>query len=87
MNIEAIICFESTAQAIMVEQALMEQAFSVRVMPKPSVIQAGCGFCLRFLPDDIEKVVAFLSKEEIMVKEIYRMEELDGTISYRRVPL
>ena len=46
LQVESIICFESTAQAIMAEQALLEAAFNVRVMPKPAGIQAGCGFCL-----------------------------------------
>jgi hypothetical protein len=85
--VEAIVCFESTAEAIMAEQALLEQAFYVRVMPKPSSIKAGCGFCLRFLPETIEAVVVFLSKCGITIKETYRMEESDGTVSYSRVPL
>ncbi|MDR1030105.1 MAG: DUF3343 domain-containing protein [Treponema sp.] len=84
MKVERIICFESTSQAIMAEQVLLEQAFYVRVMPKPSSIQAGCGFCLRFLPEDIDKAVSFLSKCGINVKETYRMEESGGTVSYTK---
>jgi hypothetical protein len=84
LNIESIICFESTAQAIMAEQALLQDAFYVRVMPKPSVIEAGCGFCLRFLPDDIDKAVSFLAKQGLNVKEIYHIEESGGTVSYTR---
>jgi hypothetical protein len=83
LNIESIICFESTAQAIMAEQALLQDAFYVRIMPKPSVIEAGCGFCLRFLPDDIDRAVSFLSKHALNIKEIYHIiEESDGTVSY-----
>jgi hypothetical protein len=70
----------------MSEQALLEAAFNVRVMPKPAGIKAGCGFCLRFLPDDVEKVIVFLSKCGVHVKETYRMEESGGTVSYRRMP-
>ncbi|MHB9293330.1 hypothetical protein Holit_02451 [Hollandina sp. SP2] len=84
--IEAILCFESTSQAIMAEQALLEEAFNVRVMPKPSAIKAGCGFCLRFLPDDLEKAVLFLLKQGVYIKETYRKEESDGSVSYRKVP-
>ncbi|MDR3325159.1 MAG: DUF3343 domain-containing protein, partial [Spirochaetaceae bacterium] len=57
-NSEAIVCFESASAAIMAEQALLGQSFDVRVMPKPALIQAGCGFCLRILPQDMEKVAA-----------------------------
>ena len=84
LRLESIICFESTAQAIMAEQALLEAAFAVRVMPKPASIKAGCGFCLRFAPDDTGSVIGFLSKLGITVEESYRMEEAGGTISYRR---
>jgi hypothetical protein len=87
MKAECIICFESTAQAIMAEKALLDAAFRVRVMPKPAVIQAGCGFCLRFLPDDIEKAVAFLAECGVAVSETYLMEEAGGTVSYTKSPL
>jgi hypothetical protein len=85
LEVEGLICFESTSQAIMAEQALLARALYVRVMPKPSVIEAGCGFCLRFLPEDIEKAVLVLAEGGIQVKETYRMEDSGGTRSYRRV--
>jgi hypothetical protein len=68
----------------MAEQALLEEAFYVRVMPKPSVIEAGCGFCLRFLPDDIDKAVSFLSTRGVNIKEIYRVEKSGANVSYNR---
>jgi hypothetical protein len=86
LRVEGIICFESTSQAIMAEQALLEAAFHVRVMPKPAAIKGGCGFCLRFLPDDLEKAVLFLLKQGVHVNETYRMEESGGSVSYSRVP-
>jgi hypothetical protein len=86
MKVESIICFESTTQAIRAEQALRENAFGVRVMPKPAGIEAGCGFCLRFLPEDIERAVAFLSSCGIRAGETYRMEESGGAVSYRKAP-
>jgi hypothetical protein len=85
--VESIICFESTAQAIRAEQALLENAFSVRVMPKPAGIEAGCGFCLRFLPEDIGRAVAFLSSCRIRVGETYQMEESGGIATYRKLPV
>jgi hypothetical protein len=85
--VESIICFESTAQAIRAEQTLLENALSVRVMPKPAGIEAGCGFCLRFLPEDIGRAVAFLSSCGIRVGETYRMEESGGIVTYRTSPV
>jgi hypothetical protein len=80
---EFIICFDSAALAIMAEQAFLENKFYVRVMPKPSAIKEGCGFCLRFLPDTFESVLAFLSKREIKYTGCYRMSQVaDGSVSY-----
>jgi hypothetical protein len=82
---EVIFCFESAAQAIMAEQALLEGAFDVRIMPVPSQIRAGCGFCLRFLPEDFGRAAAFLSGRGFPAAEAYRVELADGTGSYRRI--
>ncbi|MDR0382567.1 MAG: DUF3343 domain-containing protein [Spirochaetaceae bacterium] len=79
---ESLLCFESASQAVMAEQALLENAFDVRIMPKPSAIGAGCGFCLRFSPDDLEKAVAFLSERGIIAGETYLMKEADGKMTY-----
>jgi hypothetical protein len=82
---EVIVYFESVAQAIMAEQVLVERKFDVRVMPTPASIKAGCGFCLRFLPEDFENAVAFLLERGIIIKEAYLRDALDG--SYRKIPL
>jgi hypothetical protein len=84
---EVIVYFESVTGAIMAEQALAGAGFSVRVMPTPSGIKAGCGFCLRFLPDDIGGAARFLSERGLAVTEAYMREESCGGSSYRRVPL
>jgi hypothetical protein len=82
---EAVICFDSVSEAIMAEQALLAEGFNVRVMPKPSGIKAGCGFCLRFPPCDIEKAAAFLSKRGVHVNEIYLAEEAGGALLYKKI--
>lgn len=84
---EVIVYFESVTAAIMAEQALTGAGCAVRVMPTPSGIKAGCGFCLRFLPEDIEKAAAFLAERGLTVTEAYMREASGGVSSYRRVPL
>jgi hypothetical protein len=84
-NTEVIVHFEQAASAIMAEEALSGAGFSVRVMPTPSAIRAGCGFCLRFLPDEIEKAAGFLSERGLAVTEAYIREESAGESSYRRI--
>jgi hypothetical protein len=68
---ELIVGFEGVAQAIMAEQALLEQGFYVRVMPMPAGIRAGCGFCLRFVPEDLDRAAAFLSERGLAIKEAW----------------
>jgi len=84
---ETIICFESVSMAIMAEQALVENQFSVRVMPTPSSIRGGCGFCLRFLSEDLERAAAFLLERSYAVTEAYLREETGDNISYKKIPL
>jgi hypothetical protein len=89
-TIEVIICFESVSAAIMAEQALKEQAFSVRIMPVPSGIRGGCGFCLRFSPEDIESAAAFLSGRGFDIKEAWERrghteKSTEGAGSYRKI--
>ena len=84
MKQEAIICFESVSKAIMAEQALVEKKFSVRVMPTPSAIKGGCGFCLRFLYEDFSLAAAFLLEQGFNDMESYFREETDGDVSYKK---
>ena len=67
---EAIICFENVSRAIMAEQALAEKTFSVKVMPMPASIRSGCGFCLRFLPEDIQEAATMPALSETVLEEV-----------------
>jgi hypothetical protein len=84
---EAIICFENATQAIMAERALVENAFSVRVMPLPSSVRKGCGFCLRFAPDDLARAVAFLAERGFTAMETYAREETPTGTAYTIISL
>ena len=80
---EAIVCFENVTGAIMAEEILAEGKFCVGIMPTPSGIRGGCGFCLRFLPEDLERAAAFLFERGLAIKEAYMREE--G--SYKKIPI
>jgi hypothetical protein len=82
---EVMICFESVSGAIMAEEALREQGFTVRVMPVPSGIRGGCGFCLRFSPEDLERAAAFLGERGFAINEAW--ERSETTRTYRKVIL
>jgi hypothetical protein len=87
---EVMVGFENVSQAIMAEQARTEQGFDVRVMPMPAGIRAGCGFCLRFLPEDLGRAVAFLAERGLPIKEAWVKspdKELQFHGSYRKVSI
>ena len=71
----------------MAEQALSEVKLPVRVMPTPSSIRPGCGFCLRFMAEDLEKAVSFLSERGFSVTEAYLCTKAEGQVSYKRTSL
>jgi hypothetical protein len=82
---EIIVYFESVAQAIMAEQALINRKFDVRVMPTPADIRPGCGFCLRFSPESLKNAIPFLGELNLPVIEAYQRKTGGG--SYRKIDL
>ena len=79
---EVIVCFESAAHAVMAERDIAGRGIPVRVMPMPSSIRAGCGFCLRVLPEDLARAAAVLA--ERVPAEAYAPAPGGG---YRRIPM
>ena len=71
----------------MAEQFLAERKFSVRIMPTPAGIRGGCGFCLRFFPEDIKCAAAFLLERGVSVTEAYQREEINMSISYKKISI
>ena len=71
----------------MAEQTLIENKYPVRVMPLPSGIREGCGFCLRFFPEQLEGAVEFLSERGFTIAEAFIQEETGATVSYKKISL
>ena len=65
------IAFESTHDAIESEQRLQKAGFSVRIIPAPPQIAAGCGLALRFSLTDYEKILPLM--EEVTDKAYYQV--------------
>jgi len=82
---EVIVRFENVRQAIEAEKALIEGGFSVLVMPTPSEIKPGCGFCLRLKPEDFKNASAFLSEHGFEVNEAYIRQEPRGGGAYKSI--
>ena len=69
----------------MAEKALLEGGLSVKVMPVPSSVREGCGFCLRLIPEELERAAIFLSEHGITLTEVYL--PAGEPASYKKTPI
>jgi hypothetical protein len=71
---EALINFEGASRAILAERILSEAGLPVKVMPTPSAVREGCGFCLRLPPERVREALDLLGglgepRPEIFVRK------------------
>ena len=71
---EYILTFENTNFAIQAERYLLQEGLQISVLPLPSQISAGCGICLRIVPEEIQKSLDILEKQGIKQTAVYLKE-------------
>ncbi len=82
---EYVVTFPSTNQAILGENLLLNQEFTVQVMPLPATIKAGCGLCLRLQPDQFQDAHQVLLDGGVMIEGIYRRDRAKGIVLERMI--
>lgn len=82
---DAIVSFKSTQDAIRGERLLLDEGETVRVMPLPGGIAAGCGICLRVPHERRERAKAVLEKGGIFPQGMHLL--VDGRYMPFPVPL
>jgi len=75
---EIIISFAGASHAIEAERLLTEAGFVVKVMPTPTAIGPGCGFCLRAPSDRAVEVCAWMREHGAPFSGIFAKEEREG---------
>jgi hypothetical protein len=80
--VEIIISFAGTSHAIEAERLLTEAGFTVRVMPAPAAIGAGCGFCLRASSGHAAEICCWMREQGVPHSRIYEKEEGEGADVY-----
>jgi hypothetical protein len=73
--VEAVISFESVSHAIQAEQFLLEAGFQVKVMPVPSSLKPGCGFCLRLPYERIAEACGCLGRNGVSRSDVFLRDE------------
>jgi hypothetical protein len=79
---EAVFTFHNTHEAISGERLLLKGGVKVKVMPLPSSLGAGCGFCLRVAPDDLDDSRRLLKESAISPQGLYLRCVEDGKTVY-----
>lgn len=65
-----IIVFKNTHDAMNGEKKLLQQNYSIRIMPTPTAITQSCGICIRI--EDEKEIQKIIQTELITFKEIYQ---------------
>ncbi|MDR0765000.1 MAG: DUF3343 domain-containing protein [Synergistaceae bacterium] len=79
---EAIIDFANVSSAIIAEQVLSGDGISTTVMPTPSAVRAGCGFCLRLSRKSPAAAVECLENNNVPYSGVFSRTEEQGRNAY-----
>jgi hypothetical protein len=80
---EVVLTFSGPAEAVKGEAALEAGGLAVKVMPRPPVLGAGCGLCLRLPEAEAAAGLRILAAAGLGPEGLYDRLEKDGTVSYR----
>ena len=69
--VEVVLAFARTNETIQAERLLEEAGLSIRVMPLPSAIRAGCGVCLRLPEAQLREASVRLEQAGIPVQSVF----------------
>jgi hypothetical protein len=79
---EIIISFANVSSAIAAEQILSGEGITALVMPTPSAIQKGCGFCLRLPPQSLAAAIECLEKSGVQYSGVFSRDPKNGGSVY-----
>ena len=70
-----IISFESTHHAMFAEKMMKKAEIDIMVVPTPRQIDKSCGISIKIQDEDMEKSITTLTKYNIELKGIYRLQD------------
>ena len=66
-----VVLFHSAAHVIRGEKVLTRSGVTVKMIPTPRQISTDCGMALRFVRQDMDRVAALLTENEVPIKGIH----------------
>lgn len=73
---EMILLVHTSGHAFSIEKALKKRGVVCRLTPIPRRVSSDCGICLRFDPDALETVQAFIETLPFEIQEIISDEDV-----------
>lgn len=73
---EYLVVFQSTDQAMELEERVKQAGIRARLIPTPESIVASCGLALKFKETSLQSVVQLLQQRTEEQLEIYRIEKV-----------
>lgn len=65
------ITFKSVFYAMKFETAIKKLDFNFKMIPVPRSISSSCGMCIRFILDDMDKLLSIIKRENLEYEKIY----------------
>ncbi|MDR0649096.1 MAG: DUF3343 domain-containing protein [Synergistaceae bacterium] len=78
-----MISFANASSAITADKLLSEAGIVAMVMPVPSAIQTGCGFCLRLSPKLLADAIKLIESNGVAYSGVFSRTEEQGVSAYR----
>lgn len=72
-ELQCVVTFQTTTEAMAFEQAAIEVGFSGRIIPAPRAITAACGLAWRENPKCRVSLEKFLREHQLGYKRIYEL--------------
>jgi len=73
-----LIAFDSTHAAMAAEAFFKEKQVKAKLVPLPSVVSSGCGFAIKFKPDEKEAAEPFLADPLFEGSTFYKISKMAG---------
>jgi len=73
-----LIAFESTHAAMTTEAFFKEKAVKAKLIPLPSAVSSGCGFALKFKPEEKEQAEPFFVDPLFEGSAFYKITKKQG---------
>lgn len=72
-ELQCIVVFDSTTEAMAFEQAAKEVGLSGRIIPIPTAISAGCGLSWKDSPDCVDSIKKLMIDRGLICANIYQL--------------